>query len=226
MTGKKQYRIDLTGKRFGRLKVISFHERKKGAAYWKCICDCGNITVKQGSSLSYGCTRSCGCLSQENRSKVGKANKKHKCDDQRLLAVWRSMMFRCESPKSNRYHIYGGRGIKVCDEWHDIDVFTDWALANGYQHGLTIDRIDVDGMYCPENCRFVSKKEQANNKRTNVFLEYNGERKTIADWSRATGIPYGTLMYRVRKHWRPEDILTIPVSQYNNNINRRNMKEV
>lgn len=174
--------------------------------------------------LRGGYTKSCGCLTKEHAEKMGKANKKHKSSDSKLMGVWRTMIFRCENPKSNRYERYGGRGIRVCDEWHDIDVFTEWAERNGYRHGLTIDRIDTDGMYCPENCRFINYKEQANNKSTNVFLEHNGERKTIADWSRTTGIPYGTLMYRVRKHWRTEDILTVPVSQYNNNINRRNTK--
>lgn len=224
MSPQSGFQKDLTGKRFGRLVVLEFAEIRNHNAFWKCQCDCGNITVKQGTSLSHGYTKSCGCLVKENCSSLKKKNKKHKCSDRKLMSVWRTMIFRCESPKSNRFYRYGGRGIKVCDEWHDVDVFADWALANGYRHGLTIERLDKDGMYCPENCSFVTQKEQSNNRSSNVFLEYNGERRTIANWSEITGIPYGTLSFRIKNGWRIEDALTVPVSNHNNNINRRNIK--
>ena len=214
MNSKSGFRKDLTGKRFGRLVVLEFVEIRKHNTFWKCQCDCGNITVKQGTSLSQGFTRSCGCLQRETRSKNGKSNKIHKCSDKKLMGVWRSMMYRCQNKKSNRYHRYGGRGIKVCDEWQDIDTFTDWALANGYQHGLTIDRIDLDGMYCPENCRFVDIMEQANNRSTSAFVEYKGERKTVTQWSRITGLQASTIYYRLKHGWSVEDALEKPLRKW------------
>lgn len=152
---------NLVGKRFGKLTVIErAGESKSGNVKWLCECDCGNKTIVVGSFLKNGNTRSCGC---------GKI--KHREKDKRLYSVWANMKNRCYNPHDIAYHIYGGRGIRVCDEWRtDFDAFKSWAIENGYDKDAlygkcTIDRIDVDGDYCPSNCRWVDMKTQAQNKR-------------------------------------------------------------
>lgn len=109
------------------------------------------------------------------------------------------MKGRCERPTSPRYYTHGARGIKVCPEWQEFIPFRDWALANGYQDNLTLDRKDNDGDYCPENCRWATQKEQANNRRTNCFIEYNNEKHTLKEWSALLGINYSTLVWRINK---------------------------
>lgn len=221
MTKQHKNFKDITGQRFGRLTVLEFVERRGRFPYWKCVCDCGNVVLRSGYSMLQGNTKSCGCLARENRKKAN--HKKYKYANAKLQTIWRAMHHRCENETDIGYHRYGGRGIYVCDEWKDADVFAQWALAYGYKEGYSIERIDNDGPYTPENCCFKTKKEQANNRRTNVFIEYNGQRKTIAEWSEITGIRYTTLRRRYFKNWRVEDIFNIPVSLNNNNINRRNV---
>ena len=109
---------------------------------------------------------------------------------------YRGMMDRCYREKANNYADYGGRGIEVCSEWHDIEVFEQWVLSNGYEKGLTLERIDVNGNYCPSNCRWATKKEQANNRRNTVFIEYEGETHTISEWAEIRGIKRSTLNNR------------------------------
>lgn len=123
------------------------------------------------------------------------------------------MKDRCYREGSSAYEHYGGRGISVCNEWqHSFEAFRDWALANGYRDDLTIDRKDVNGDYCPENCRWATLKEQGNNKRYNHLVEYKGETHTLSEWSEITGIQCGTLYYRL-KVWSVEDALTKPVER-------------
>lgn len=134
---------------------------------------------------------------------------------ERLYAVWNMMKQRCGDPNNKSYKNYGGRGVSVCDAWkNSYKEFRDWALANGYDdnaetHKCTIDRIDNNGDYCPENCRFVSAKEQSRNTRRNRIITYNGETKTLAEWGEATGIYYLTIHYRIKNGWSIEDALTI-----------------
>lgn len=130
----------------------------------------------------------------------------------RLRCIWTNMCTRCNNPNSQRYADYGGRGISVCEEWrHTFAPFEKWALESGYSDDLTIDRIDNDGDYCPENCRFVTYKEQNQNRRDNVHLELNGESHCITEWGRITGIGQSVLSNRLKRGWSVEKTLTFPV---------------
>lgn len=129
----------------------------------------------------------------------------------RLFKIWRGMIERCSRKNHVHYKSYGGRGIKVCQEWSNFITFKNWAIYNGYQDNLSIDRIDNNGNYCPENCRFVSEKEQQNNKRTNRRITYKGETKTLKQWSEKTGINYTTLKERLNNGWSIEKAMCTPV---------------
>ena len=157
--------IDLTGKRFGRLVVISKADRVNGMIRWLCKCDCGNETVVYGNNLRRGTTRSCGCFRHEFLMATCKAHITHGQEPMRLYRVWGDMRSRCRNPNHRAYKYYGGRGITICAEWDDYTAFRDWAFAHGYREGLTIDRINNDGNYEPGNCRWITMAEQNKNKR-------------------------------------------------------------
>jgi hypothetical protein len=176
--------LNLIGNRYGKLVVIGKDEEKSktmGYSYWICKCDCGREVSVRGGSLTFGHTKSCGCVSRE---KTIKRSTKHGLYYTRLHQIWIAMRQRCNDKNAQRYCDYGGRGIKVCTEWDDFINFYNWSMVNGYTDELTIDRIDVNSDYEPSNCRWVDNTVQANNKRNNVTLTINNETHSIADWYR------------------------------------------
>ena len=198
-------KLDLTGQRFGRLVVIKEAGRSSdGRVRWLCKCDCGNYTSTPSTkTLRNGTCRSCGCIERErpNKQTHGKSNTK-------LFAVWNAMKQRCYNPNNRSYKNYGGRGITVCQEWkEDFQTFYDWAIANGYKKGLEIDRIDVNGNYEPDNCRWTTSKKNNNNRRNNVKIKIGREEHTVAEWSEITGIPRSTILERFRSGKPLEEIL-------------------
>lgn len=200
--------IDLSGKKFGRLTVIERDlSRKRSAVYWLCKCECGNIASVKGIYLRDGHTRSCGCLRKETEAKYFLYNNQTKKENPRLYSIWKSMKRRCYDEKHNSYHNYGGRGIRICDAWISEDgfeSFVEWALKCGYKSDLTIDRINVDSDYSPENCRWITKKENSNNKRNCRYIEYNNETKTLAQWAEMYGLRQCELKRRL-------DFLQLPI---------------
>ena len=207
---------DLTGQTFGRLKVLRRAPNSKptpgnpsGRVHYVCQCSCPEHTIVTVDAymLVSGNTRSCGCYNRERSHEVHK-----RWTDEELVIVghYNDMMKRCYNPNCQKYHCYGGRGITVCDEWKDPvngrRNFVEWAKANGFSNGLTLDRKNPgiyhknhDGPYAPWNCRWVDWITQANNKRTNTIVEIDGISHTVAEWSRISGIKYGHLKYLLNK---------------------------
>lgn len=198
--------IDLTGQRFGRLTVEKRYRNNNGRAQWLCYCDCGTVVVAQSYLLRKGLTRSCGCLRKETARENAK---KHGGRKTRLYNIWCAIKHRCTNRSAINYKDYGGRGIIVCAEWENsFEAFQEWALANGYRDDLSIERIDNDGPYTPDNCRWATRSEQGRNRRSNYLVEYNGETHPLIRWAELTGIKYGTLHRRLTRGWTVEKALT------------------
>lgn len=186
--------INIIGKKFNKLTVICrVGSSKSRDVLYKCKCDCGKETFSTGYKLRKGIKISCGCAQRESASKK---MKKHGFSSTKIYDIWCLMIQRCEYKKHPYFYRYGGRGIIVCDEWkNDFMNFYNWAVKNGYKEGLTIERIDNDGDYCPENCRWATRKEQARNRKTNHFIWLNNKRYCLAEISEKTGINYNKIIY-------------------------------
>ncbi len=201
-------KYDCSGKTYSDLTVLKY----VGGGMWKCQCSCGTIKNFYGYALEKGQSRNCGC----------KFNKTHGESKTALYNVWAEMKQRCYNPKDTYYSYYGGRGVVVCDEWKcNYVAFRDWAYANGYKEDrlpsgrnkYTIDRIDVNGNYEPNNCRWVEWETQNNNMRNNHFLTYNGETLTLAQWSKKVGLKSRCIKGRLSRGWSVERSLTEPLKQ-------------
>lgn len=187
---------DLTGMKFNRLTVLRLLERTPRRRYvWLCKCDCGNDVKVTSEHLKSGHTKSCGCW---NRERISKVNFKNGLYGTKLYYAWYNMCNRCNRKNNCGYSDYGGRGIKVCNEWlgeSGFVNFANWALSNGYEEGLTLDRIDNDKGYIPQNCRWVDRFVQANNKRNNHYIKINGEVGTVANMARKYDVDYWNLLH-------------------------------
>lgn len=177
---------DLTGRQFTYLTVLSRDtDPKYKRVTWKCLCKCGKIVSVSSNELKrkYGSTKSCGCRKHETQ------NVKHGLRHTRVYNIWTGICQRCYNPHTKEYKNYGGRGIEMCFEWHkDFLTFYNWAMSNGYQDNLTIERIDNNGNYCPENCKWITLSEQANNRRNTIYIEHAGQIKTIKEWAELYGV--------------------------------------
>lgn len=203
--------VDLSGQKFNRLTVIEKAYVKNKRTYWLCECECGNKTIVMGTNLTRFHTKSCGCLQKEKH--IGLI---HGLSNHRLANIWCLIKKRCLNEKDKIYKYYGAKGITICNEWkNDFKVFYDWAINNGYEDNLSIDRIDVNGNYEPNNCRWVDKKTQTRNTTTNKYYTYKNETHCIGEWAEIYNIRRGTLWDRLNKGWSIERALTTPVKQYN-----------
>ena len=198
---------DLTGKRFENIIVVSRAENKNGRVAYLCKCDCGKEFVTLAQHITGGFVKSCGCGNRRKASQRMKSmNTKHGKSGTRLYEIWQNMRRRCNEKNNPCYKNYGARGISFDKSWADFSTFEQWAIDNGYSDDLTIDRIDVNKGYFPENCRWVTRKTQGNNKRTNLYITYHGKTKTLAEWADLTNIPYSKLKYRIYKGWDIEKV--------------------
>ena len=206
---------DRTGERIGRLVVLHRGDNivtadGRSRAQYVCRCDCGNIIIVLADNLKR--TRSCGCLKKEAAKVVGSDNIKHgdtKANRRtRLYRIWSGMKSRCYNERCFEYSRYGGRGIKICSEWlNDYENFKNWANANGYSDDLSIDRIDGNKGYSPENCRWATRKEQQNNLSTNRIVQYNGERYTVAQLSEKYNVSHDKLLKKLNSGCSAEELI-------------------
>lgn len=204
--------MDLIGRRFGRWTVIEYEgtkgEGKHKCRCWKCRCECGNVKIVREWNLKSGNSRSCGCLVSDS-NKMNKTT--HGKRNTRLYKIWVSMRNRCNNKNSSFYEDYGGRGVRVYPEWeNDFMSFYDWSIKNGYSKELTIDRIDVNGNYEPDNCRWVDMRVQCNNRRNNHVLTYKEKTQTISEWERELGFKKDILQTRISNGWSIEKAIETP----------------
>ena len=194
--------IDLKGKKFNRLTVLEYIGKSK----WLCKCDCGNLTTVIAPKLKSGHTKSCGCYNKEKVSErmkeIAKQNftKHHKCSHN-LYIRWQAMKRRCETEH------YKKKGITICEQWEsNFENFYNWAINNGYKKELSLDRINNNDGYYPNNCRWTNRITQANNTSRNIYLEYNNEIHTISEWSKISKLSYQTIIGRLKRGWKINDI--------------------
>lgn len=193
---------DISGIRFGKLVALNRVTGVSKSA-WFCQCDCGGSKIVSLGNLTSGTTKSCGCIR-------GIKVVRHGLSRHPLYSVWNDMKQRCLNKRYKNYKGYGGRGIKVCDEWIGVQGFHDWAIANGYEKGLSIDRIDVNGNYEPSNCRWVDSATQGNNRRDNHYVIYHGEKYTLSEVCRMLDLNYPTIASRLKAGLSIDEAAEIP----------------
>lgn len=201
-------RLDLTGQKYGRLTVQSFAETGKKIIHWKCLCECGGENVVSTTHLRSGHTSSCGCYSREVSAAISKKNAKHGMWNTPEFSIWGSIIDRCCNEKCKKYPLYGGRGITICAEWKESFFAFFRHIGPRPSNKHSIDRIDNDKGYEPGNVRWATLDIQNNNRRNNVFITVYGIRKTIAQWSKQTGISESALTNRLKKGWAEDRMLS------------------
>lgn len=207
---------ELINKRFGRLIVVNkLGKDKNGCCQWECKCDCGGKKIVITSSLTTGRVKSCGCLVKEKsseRMKIMRAKQGKR--DKRLSIIWMNMKNRCLNPNYKNYKNYGGKGITVCDEWKtSFENFYCWAISNGYEKNLTLDRINTFGNYEPKNCRWVTQKIQQNNRTNNHIIEMNGESHTLSEWCEILNVTKKKIEYHLGKGRSGNELYSILVGR-------------
>lgn len=206
--------IDLTGKVYGKLIVVGRVHNKGKYPAWLCKCECGNEHIVLGTSLQQGNVTSCGCYHREIASIT---NIKHQKSKDKIYKEWSGIKTRCFNEKFYKYKDYGGRGITMCDRWRDsFEAFYEDVskLPHFGEKGYSINRKNNDGNYEPDNVEWADKITQANNKRNNHLITYNGKTQTLAQWSKETGILSSVIIKRFNLGWDVDEILTKPVRQY------------
>lgn len=201
--------IDLTGRVFGRLTVISEAPRRhRKVPRWLCECSCGKAAVVEGKNLRHGLTVSCGCFAKEVTSLLTTS---HGLTNSAEYKTWTGMKRRCLNKNDPSYDRYGGRGIRICDRW--LTSFENFYADMGPRpsDGYSIERIDANRDYEPNNCKWIPMRDQAANKRSSVRLTHNGETHNLKEWSLITGMPYGTMQARHANGWDDERTITTPV---------------
>lgn len=200
-------RIDMIGKTFGYLTVISRSPKrnKHKDVLWDCLCHCGKIKLCTTGALEHGGNTSCGCM---------QGNPTHRDWNLRIRRIWVGMIARCTSPTATSYHNYGAKGVSVCKEWNDYFIFKKWALNNGYEDHLTLDRFpDKKGNYEPTNCRWATYRQQANNKSNNTVLIIDNEPKTISEWATISGINQARISSRIKNGWDYKRAVFEPINK-------------
>lgn len=200
---------ELIGKRYGMLVIIGISGKrdKSKHRYMVCQCDCGAVKEVTLYHLRSGASKSCGC---QVRQSLIKRCTTHGDSGTRLFNIWQGMRRRCFNKNDSSFIHYGARGITICSEWSDYSVFKKWALSNGYNDSLTIERNDVDGNYCPENCSWIPFNLQARNTRNNRVVCINGKNKLMTDWIKESNVTRTTVYDRIRKGWSVEEALFKP----------------
>ncbi len=201
-------KIDLHGKVFGRLTVVSESQARDshGNVVWNCLCECGNTKATTSSNLRTGQTKSCGCLFLEVAAEKGRKKATHNMTDSKTYTVWVGMKGRCLNAKNPKYANYGKRGIRVCDRWMTFEGFL--ADMGECPEGMSIERKNVNGDYEPDNCIWADQKTQQNNRRDNVRLEFMGRNLTLAQWQDETGISQDAISWRIKNGWTVASALT------------------
>ncbi|ALA13205.1 HNH endonuclease [Bacillus phage TsarBomba] len=205
---------DYIGKKYNRFTIVSYAGvNKQGYKTFSCICECGTKKEVTLTKLKRGDTKSCGCLTLDRTKET---NTKHGKRYTRLYNIWRGMKLRCDNENDPNYTNYGGRGITIYAEWYDFEAFYSWAVNNGYTDTLTIERVDVNKGYCPDNCIWANATAQARNRRSNKYVTLFDETKTLAEWlqDERTAMSRNIYNSRVKQGWSPEKALTTPVKKY------------
>lgn len=218
--------INILGEKFNYWEVLEYSKNSK----WTCRCECGTIRQISGSNLRLGKSKSCGCMQKmQNSENAIKRNTTHGLTktNPRLYSIWHGMKQRCYYKKNINYEKYGGKGITVCDEWvSNFENFYEWSTTHGYAENLTIDRIDNNKGYSPENCRWATPKTQANNRTNNTLLTYKGETRTLQQWSDILGIPNNIISDRIKLGYTIHEAFTREIGYTKKKIKENYIKRL